>query len=270
MWIWWIVSLIVLIACFIFAYRMIVSSYDFLPADKKNLLLLGKNKSAQNAASAEQEIIKSLKSKLQSVEENNAFYELQFSKFQQRLNALEEISTSPQALQKEDDEDWKELYYEENEKKEKLENELDETRQQLDEYEHKFKLSEENSMKWSGLQSDYDARLHDLQSMQNHMGLLQRQLEAAAQREKELEQLLAAEIAQKKKFAYLESENTRLKTETDDLRKNLDQINQQRHEYQARAAYVQQLESKIAIYEEEKAKIISNLELMVSQNKVFS
>ena len=38
MWIWWIVSLISLIACAIFAYRMIVSSYEFLPADKRYFL----------------------------------------------------------------------------------------------------------------------------------------------------------------------------------------------------------------------------------------
>ncbi len=41
MWIWWIVSLIILIACIVFTYRMIVSSYDFLPADKKYLPRFG-------------------------------------------------------------------------------------------------------------------------------------------------------------------------------------------------------------------------------------
>ncbi len=46
--------------------------------------------------------------------------------------------------------------------------------------------------------------------MQNNIGLLQRQLEAAAVREKELELSLAAEINAKKQYSNLESENARL------------------------------------------------------------
>ena len=40
--------------------------------------------------------------------------------------------------------------------------------------------------------------LNDLQSMQNNIGLMQRQLEAAANTEKELEEILLSEIPSKK------------------------------------------------------------------------
>ena len=273
MWIWWIVSLIILIACFIFAYRMITSSYDFLPRDKKNFMGFKKEKASTNPTPGQQEIISSLRNKLQSVEHSISFYEIQFSKFQQRLKALEELNNLQQkqtnVQPKGDGEDWKEMYYEENEAKEKLENELDETSRRLEEAESRSREVEESNRKWIGLQSDYDARLNDLHSMQNNIGLMQRQLEAAAGREKELEQILLSEIDIKKKYSRLESNHLRLQSETEDLRRQVIEMNQKEHEMESRIARLNELESSVAIYAEEKAKMISEMELMISQNKIF-
>jgi chromosome segregation protein len=272
MWIWWIISLVVLIACFIFAYQVIVSSYDQMPVDKKNFLSFKKNTSSENHSSRP-EAIWDLKNKLQKVEENSSFYEIQFSKMQERLKALEAQYQTRQQIsvsQKEDEEDWKEMYYEENEVKEKLENELDLTNQKLDEAEKKLREIEENNNKWSGLQSDYDARLNDLQSMQNNIGLLQRQLEAASAREKELELTLLAEINAKKQYSNLESENARLKSENDGLRKQIVEINKKEKELEVGISRLYELENQLAVYEKEKAKMIANLELLLNQNKIVS
>ena len=273
MWIWWIVSLIILIACFIFAYRMITSSYDFLPRDKKNFMGFKKENASTNPTPGQQEIISSLRNKLQSVEHSISFYEIQFSKFQQRLKALEELNNLQQkqtnVQPKGDGEDWKEMYYEENEAKEKLENELDETSRRLEEAESRSQEVEKNNRKWIGLQSDYDARLNDLHSMQNNIGLMQRQLEAAAGREKELEQILLSEIDIKKKYSQLESNHLRLQSETEDLRRQVIEMNQKGLEMESRIARLNELESSVAIYAEEKAKMISEMELMISQNKIF-
>jgi hypothetical protein len=274
MWIWWIISLIVLIACFIFAYRMIVSSYDFLPTDKKFPLDFRKDSSGKNPTLAQQELIRSLKTKLQTVEDNSSFYEIQFSKFQQRLKMLEEQYNSnlqQSAHQpKEEEEDWKEMYFEENELKEKLENELDEANQKLEEAEKKLSSIEANNSQWAMLQSEYDTRLNDMQSMQDNISLMQRQLVAAAEREKELEQILLSEITIKKKYAQLESSHLSLKSENEDLRKQLVVITQKERDLESRVARLNELESKLAIYEEEKAKMISDLESMLTQNKMFS
>jgi len=276
MWIWWIISLVVLIACFIFAYKAIVSSYDFLPADKRNFLSFKRNIPAETSTTsiARNDTIWDLKNQLQKVEENSSFYELQFSKLQQRLKALEahyEGNQQPLAVAKKGDEDdWKEMYYEENERKEKLENELDITRQKLEEVENTLNSINEDSSKWKSLQSDYDARLNDLQSMQNNIGLLQRQLEAAAAREKELELSLVAEINAKKQYSNLESENARLKSENEDLKREIVHISKKEKELEGGISRLKELENRLAVYEEEKAKMIANLELMVNQNKIFA
>ena len=258
MWIWWIVSLTVLIACFIFAYRMMVSSYDFLPMDKKFSFGFKKNFSSENPTPAQQEVIRSLKTKLQAVEDNTSFYEIQFSKFQQRLKTLEEqYNTQVQQANHphQAEEDWKEMYFEENEVKEKLENELDETRQKLEAAEHKLSSIGEDNSKWRALQSDYDSRLNDLQSMQNNIELLQRQLEAAGEREKELEQILLSEISIKKKYAQLETQFTSLKSENEDLRRQLLETNEKERDLQIRIERLNELISKMRLFmKKEKAK----------------
>lgn len=269
MWIWWIISLIVLIACFIFAYKVIMSSYDWLPADKNNFMSFKKASSSGNTF-PRSEAIYDLKNKLQKVEENSSFYEIQFSKLQERLNHLEsqyETQLQTTLSKKSQEEDWKEMYYEENELKEKLENELDLAQQRLEEMQKQLGETEENDSKWKAFKSDYDARLNDLESMQNNIEILQRQLEASVVREKELQLSLASEINAKKQFSNLESVNARLRSENDDLRSQLVQIHNREKELEFKISKLNELESRVAIYEEEKAKMIASLEVMVNANK---
>lgn len=274
MWIWWLISLVVLIACFIFAYKVIMSSYDFLPVDKKSIFSFKKNTFTETNVSQRSEAIWDLKNQLKKVEETSSFYEIQFSKLQQRLKTLEAQYESKQqkiaAPGKEEEEDWKELYYEENEVKEKLENDLDVTRQKLEEVEMKLNSISQDDSKWKSLQSDYDARLNDLQSMQNNIGLLQRQLEASSAREAELEISLLKEIETKKQFSNIESDNARMKSENEDLRRQIIEISEKEKELEVGVLRLHELEKRVAMYEEEKAKMIADLELMVNQNKIFS
>lgn len=228
MWVWWIVSLIVLIGCIIFAYRMIVSSYEFLPADKRFFFGFNKNPNSSTNFPDHPDALKTLRNKVQHVEDNTTFYHIQFSKFQDRLKVMEEkFAMNPQKIKTtttsdfgfEDEEDWKELYYEENSKKELLENELDFTKQALEDTENKLNEIERETDRWAQLQSDYELRLNDLQSMQNEIIHLQRQLEASIEREKELEQLLLSEITMREKYSLLQKEYAQLLSETDDLRR---------------------------------------------------
>jgi len=272
MWIWWIISLIVLIACFIFAYKMIASSYESMPSGKKNFLRF--NKSTTTTSEGRTEIIYELKSHLKKMEENASLYEIQFSKLQQRLNVLEGGKEKRQVVetvaQAEQTEDWKEMYYEENEAKEKLENELDMTLQKLEEVEMAIASSRENQSNITNLQSNYDARLNDLKSKQEHIDLLQRKIEGAREREKELQHSLQHEINSKKQLSNIGSENARLKSENDELRSQLVELDKKEKELRLRIGRVSELESKLFIYEQEKAKMIANLENMVKQNKLFS
>ncbi len=276
--VWWIVSLIILITCIIFAYRMIVSSYEFLPADKRYFLRFNRNNNTNDAIPIQRDALRALDKKVQSVENNTTFYEIQFSKLQERLKALEELNklrSSPEKKSipvtvEEEEEDWKEMYYEENTLKEKLENELDLAIQKLEEAENKLQNLSENSTRWVELQSDYETRLQDLQSLQNHASLLERQLEAGAEREKELEQLLLSEITLREKHSMLQKEYIELQSEADDLRRRIVELNKKDINLQLRVVHLNELESKLAICEEEKIKLKTNLEELFLQNEALS
>ncbi len=272
MWIWWIVSLIILIGCIIFAYRMIVSSYEFLPADKRYFLWFNKETLTQGMP-AQRDTIKVLKNKLQSLEDNTTFYEIQFSKFQQRLKALEDLSVlkSPtkESIREEDEEDWKEMYYEENSAKEKIENELDNTLQLLEETEARLKEATEQNIKWTEIKSDYDTRLKDLHSLQNHITLLHRQIAASEEREKELEQLLLSEITVREKYSLMHSEYVALQSEADDLRRRIVELSKNEIDMQVRLVHLNALESKLSICEEEKMRLRNDLLELQKQNEKF-
>ncbi|MEO8766104.1 MAG: hypothetical protein ABI416_17510 [Ginsengibacter sp.] len=262
--VWWILSLIILITCFIFAYRMIVSTYDFLPADKRYFLGFYKNSDLLAPTPPQKDTVRALNKKIQSVEDSNTFYEIQFSKLQERLKALEELnSLSPSPLRianlekGEDEEDWKEMYYEENTVKERLENDLDYTRQMLEETENKLKESSDKNTRWIELQSEHESRANDNRSLQEHIGLLKRQLVASTEREKELEQLLLSEITLREKYSILQREFTALQSETDDLRRRVVEINKAEYnkkgsDRQVLVVHLDELESKLAFVKKKK------------------
>lgn len=265
MWIWWIISLIILIACIIFAYRMIVSSYEFLPVDKRYLLGFFKNSAGTETNSLQKDTLKVLKNRVQSFEDNNTFYEIQFTKLQQRIKALEDLNVSSIPSKtifksKEAEEDWKEMYYEENEIKEKLENNLDNTKQLLEVAVNKLKESSENSDRWAEMQSDYESRLQNLESLQNEIELLQNELTASSEREKELEQLLLSEITIREKYSMLQKEYVEQQSEADNLRTRIVELNKKDMNLEMRLAHLNELESKLTMCEEEKLRLKSRLE----------
>jgi len=244
---------------------MIVSTYEFLPADKRYFLGFYKNSDSMNPGPLQKETVRALNRKIQSVEHNTTFYEIQVSKLQERLKALEELnSLTPSstlritdAEKPEDEEDWKEMYYEENSAKEKLENDLDYTRQMLEEAENKLKDSSEKNARWIQFQSEHESRLNDMQSLQEHISLLKRQLAASAEREKELEQLLLSEITLREKYSLLQREYTELQSETDDLRRRVVELNKAEltkrdSDRQVLVVHLNDLESKLAFVKKKK------------------
>lgn len=262
--VWWILSVVILIVCSIFAYRMIVSTYEFLPAHRRYLLKFYKNPVSQNGEMPTHKAGK-INRKPQPLKDAT-FYEMQFSKFQDRLKVLEELNTLKFTGErniksvKEDEEDWKEMYYEENTIKEKLENDLDYTRQMLGESEEKLKDLSEKNKGWVILQSEYESRQHDFDSLREHTGLLKRQLEASTQREDELEQLLLNEITMREKFSLLQRQHLQLQSEADGLRVRIAELNKEDVDLQKRVIHIGELESKLALCNEEKNKMNGNVQ----------
>ncbi len=118
---------------------------------------------------------------------------------------------------------------------------------------------EDNNSKWAGLQSDYDARLNDLHSMQDHIGLLQRQLDAAANREKELEESLHSAERIEDKFIRLQNDHIRLQSENEELKRQAIEMSKREKDMEINLTRLSEFESKLALYEEEKAKMIAIL-----------
>jgi chromosome segregation ATPase len=273
MWIWWLISLFILIACFIFAYRMIVSSYEFLPADKRYFWKFRKDNVSAEGTITQKESLKVLRKKIQGVEDYTTFYQSQFTKFQERLKVLEELNVSgisqgggkikyqeDQEDQEDQEEDWKEMYYEENEAKQRLENELDTTRQMLEEMEARLKESALDNSGSVETQSSNESKFHEINSLKENNEFLQRQLKSAAERENELERLLMSEITIREKFSLLQKEYVQLQSEADDLRRRIIELGKKDFQLEIRLVHLNELESKLALCEEEKSKLKSRLE----------
>jgi hypothetical protein len=303
MWVWWMLSLFILISCVIFAYRMIVSSYKFLPADKRYFLKFGNNLNDQQLYSTKRDEYKVMKNRIQSFEDNNNF-NLQFAKFQERLKAIEDIvavkSYSSKGAMNKEEEDWKELYYEENAVKEKLENELDLLQQKheeiqaavkekglenwkemyysenqvkikieneleitkgkLHELQNKLKEATENNVRLFEVKGDYDKQLNYIHLLEADISSLQRQLRASIERENELENLLISEIIVREKYSMLQSKYKQVQVEANDLQRRIIVQSQKEMNMEIRLIRLSELESKLAICEEENLKLISRLE----------
>jgi len=265
MWIWWLLSLIILIACIIFSYRMIVSSYEFLPTDKRSFWRFGKNNIKITDAPPQTESLTAIKKKLQTVEDSASFYNMQFTKLQERLKALEEersteVETGQTGTSVEQEEDWKEMFYQENEAKEKLENELDAMSQILEDTEARLKELSQNNSHNAEVQSDNDSRLHLVDSLQSQVELLRAQLTASSEREKELEQLLLSEVTIREKYSMLQKEYIELQSEADDLRIRIVELSKKDLRQEMRLVHLSELESKLALCEDEKLKLKARLE----------
>lgn len=275
MWIWWMLSLIILISCSIFAYRMIVSSYEFLPADKRFLFRFNRNSNLPQGSHVQTDPLKILRNKVQHVEDNTSFYQAQFSKFQDRLQNMEEKYGMPSreanttvinAIETEE-ENWKELFYEENAIKEKLENELDFTRQALEGAENKLILADSERAGFNESHIDYESTLLELQSSQAQVDRLQREVAASVEREKELEQLLLTEITMREKYSLLQQKYTQLLSEADDLIMRSVELNKKDINHQSTLRHQWQLESLLALCKDENLRIKNDMEQLLKSNQ---
>src|SRR5688572_19289146 len=136
MWLWWILSLVILVVCLIFAIRIFTTSRNlhkevFAESQDEFTRQRSPKRSIFKSDPQEQAIIM-LKTRLQQVMSNSDKYLEQLNRLTDRLEALETGKRLPSPKKADTDDDWEEMYYEMQEKKEKLENELDVTEQSLE------------------------------------------------------------------------------------------------------------------------------------------
>ncbi len=268
------VSLIILIATAVLVYKMLVTSKEFLSADKFSPLKL--LKARPSGDKFYRQSLAQLNSKIKSLEDSNAYYEIQFSRLQLQMNSGQNIQPKSTEtlliaqINQEEEEDWKEMYYQENEQKVQMENELDQALQALEQQNQKFLDQEEKNENLRSLRSNYDARLIEIKSMQKKLDSLEKKLEAATERENNLVNLLQKEIDLKKIYAKIENENVRLRSETEDQKRQLTEFYAKEKEYSKQLTCTSELQSRLGLYEDEKIRKMDELKRQMENNRIFS
>lgn len=270
MWIW-IICLIVLIVCFVIAWRMMMNSYDLLPSEKKFSLF---QSFSPSDISYHLETIRSMKSKMKSLEDKSDYLESQLEALNQKLNGSGTVNHPgnfnpfPKSnFAKQDEEDWKEMYYEENAKREKFENDLDTAQQEI-EYLHE-KLNKNNQVTDASntLKSEYDAALKENESLHHQVKELLQKFSDTGRQVDELRLQLEREIYQRKQLEESSQHLITFKNENEGLRRQITEMGMRQSEIEGRLLHMNELEKKVFLYEEEKTKMIADLEMMLNQSK---
>lgn len=271
MWLWWIISLVILMAAVAFSLYIFYSGYQ-APLKKDFPLKRNINVHKPTLPLTRQQVINALKLKLQAVENNSMLYYNELKKLQQRIQTLEKNKNSgnPKKAISDYDENWEELYYEATDVKQKLENELDLANQKLQEAEELVSELMKKEKLWKEKRSELENELNKAHTLQNKIGELQQQLEGAAQREKELELLLLAEKEVHKDFETLQQQYAFIQSEADELRNRIKEINNRDVLLQQKINRLTQLESDIEISEYEKMDIRKSIEEIIIENEALA
>jgi chromosome segregation ATPase len=273
MWLWWIVSLVILAASIVFSLYIFYSSYKGTPANKDFPFRNQHNIIRKSFPFTKQQVISSLKLKLQAVENNSMLYYNELKKLQQRIQALEKNKGSGLKNDKrgyEEDENWEELYYEVSEQKEKMESGLDLTTQKLEEAESLIKELMRKETAWKEKRSEMENELNKAHSLQNKIGDLQRQLEGAAGREKELQQQLQTQQELYKDYELIQQQYSLVQSEADELRNRIKEITNRDLLLQQKINRLTELESTIEISEYEKMDIRKSIEEIITENEALA
>jgi chromosome segregation ATPase len=271
MWLWWIVSLVIVSASIIFSLYVFYSSYKSTPAKKEFSLRKNYNFIRQSIPLSKQQLIASLKMKLQAVEQNSTLYYNELRKVQQRIQALEKNKgTDYQPKVRNDDENWEELYYQSSEEKDKLESELDLANQKLEETEALVTELKRRETVLKEKRSELENRLNEAHTLQNKIGDLQRELEGAAQREQDILQQLEAQKEVYKDYELLQQQYSYIQSEADELKNRIKEITNRDVLLQQKINRLTELESNIEISEYEKTDIRKSIEEIIIENEALA
>ncbi len=268
MWIWWIVSMVILTISIIISIYIFYNSYRGSPEKKDFSLKTNDTNLSRFIPGTKQQVISSLKLKLQSVENNSMLYYTELKNLQQRIQALEKNKGTVDQKDKSinDDENWEELYYDLHDEKEKMESELDLTNQKLEENENLVLELKRRETLWKEKRSELENELNQAQTLQNKIGDLQRELEGARGREKDLQQQLEAQKELYKDFELLQQQYAYVQSEADELKNRIMDINNRDILLQQKINRLTELESTIKISEYEKMDIRKNIEEIIKEN----
>jgi len=201
---------------------------------------------------------------------NSDRYLQQLNKVTERLEVLEAGKSISSRKKTNPDEDWEELYYEVQTKKEKLENELDLTEQSLQQVEEKMIDLERKEQAFTETLSGLEVQLESVNALQNKIDLLQRQLEGAKGRESDLQQQLEQELSEKEQYLLMEKDYVKLQSEADELKRALQELGNRNRLSEQKLRRLTELESTLDATEYEKSDLRKTVEEIIMENEALS
>lgn len=269
MWIW-IISLIVLIVCFIIVWRLFITGYNSVSSDSSERKISLFPSFSPSDVSFNLDTIRSLKSKLKSLEDKSDYYADQIDRINKKIKSFEKDRFPPFISQQEHEvnivkekyEDWKELFYEENEKKEKLENELDNAMQRIE-------ILQAETEKYASADYDeikklYDDLLQNVEADKQRIEELQNKLEEAGNKMTESPSEAVTTKSHQEELESLNQRIGRLVAENQQLQQQLTEAQGTKEEVNSRLDYISELEKRVSELRIE----MSQMRLNLSQSKI--
>lgn len=231
MWLWWIVSLVVLVISILFASRVFITSRKLRKLVSYGDSLTG-NKSESHKPFFHATItnkgqeISELRSRLRALELSSNENNQQLTRLNDRLLRVERTKfTKKTSDERLPDQELQQLHLALLDRNTQLENELEITKQNLELSEQRF-LEVGNDHKQAALQQSIaDQQLYELKQQQNTINLLEQKLIGAMERENELRTQQAEEEYLKEELAQVKSKYLDLKSEAGELRNRIAELN---------------------------------------------
>src|SRR5687768_16388295 len=261
--IYWIVFIIILLCCIAIGIRVFFRSNKFIQSDRnfqeiKNITTMSKK---------DKETLREMKLKLLSLEDASHNYVSMVNRLKLRIEALESGKGIQQP--KEDQENvknWEEIYLKEKTEKQRAEEQLYFVNEPLQHTENKLNELTKNAGNLTEMQSMLEVRLNEAHSLQNKIGELQRKLEGAAEREKDLRQELESTKDLYKEFTSLRQQYAHLQSENDELRNRIAESNNRDIMLEQHIKRVAELESTFETIEYEKMEIKNTVDAIIAEN----
>lgn len=278
MWIWFSISMLLVIACIIFGIYSFISSRtlqkSILPESKyKNTGYQGNDLpfliSVNDPGILQKQTLVKLKTKLKAVEESSLLSVRYLEELKKRIEALESAGNltveTEEAKWNNEGEDWEKLYYDIKREKQSLEDNLNQVKDILQENISKVQDLEKQRTGWAAIKSEVESKINEIHSLQNIIEELQRNVDGGRERERELAKELAYEKSKHLGQELMQTENNRLRSEVDMLTNSLAEMNRRNVLMEEKIKGLTELGSILEISEYEKMGIKNSFKQLLQR-----
>lgn len=269
MWLWLVVSLIILTACVIFALRIFATNYTFMTPKPDEKELPPHNTNHLFPTFRQENSVNKLKEKIETLENN---YQARFNKLQQRIDILdnEKNATINKWKNEEDDGGWEELYYKTLKDKEEAEEALETINQDQAALLLQLKELEGRAMNWIELQHKLEEHQTDVEGFKNRIEVMERDIQAGLVREKILDEEVQSVKKLRREHELLQHLYAHLLTEADELKIRIHEITTRDISLTKKINRLSELESNFEISEYEKSDLRKSVEEIIVENEGLS